>query len=32
VVFSPFLGLVFNRIGDKAAAGLRTKLDELAAA
>ena len=32
VVFSPFLGLVFGRIGDKAAAGLRAKLDELAAA
>ena len=31
VVFSPLLGLVFNRIGDKAAAGLRAKLDELAA-
>jgi carbon monoxide dehydrogenase subunit G len=32
VVFSPLLSLVFNRIGDKAAAGLRAKLDELAAA
>jgi carbon monoxide dehydrogenase subunit G len=32
VVFTPLLGLVFRRIGDKAAAGLRAKLDELAAA
>lgn len=32
VVFSPFLGLVFDRIGDKAAAGLRAKLDDLAGA
>ena len=32
VVFSPVLSLVFNRIGDKAAAGLRAKLDELAGA
>ncbi len=32
VVLSPFLGLVFRRIGDTAAAGLRAKLDELAAA
>lgn len=31
VVFSPLLGLVFQRVGDKAAAGLRAKLDELAA-
>lgn len=30
-VLSPALGLVFDRIGDKAAAGLRRKLDELAA-
>lgn len=32
VILSPLLGLVFNRIGDQAAAGLRAKLDELAAA
>jgi hypothetical protein len=30
-VFSPVLGLVFDRIGDKAAAGLRGALDRLAA-
>lgn len=30
VVASPFLGLVFDRIGDRAAAGLRRALDELA--
>lgn len=28
---NPLLGLVFRRIGDRAAAGLRAKLDELAA-
>ncbi|MFM8305071.1 MAG: SRPBCC family protein [Actinomycetota bacterium] len=32
VVFAPLLPLVFGRIGDKAAAGLRAKLDELGAA
>ena len=31
VVMAPLLPLVFSRIGDKAAAGLRAKLDELAA-
>ena len=30
-VLSPFLGLVFDRIGDRAAAGLRRALDERAA-
>lgn len=32
VVFSPLLGIVFGRIGDRAAAGLRARLDELARA
>lgn len=31
VVVSPLLGLVFDRIGDRAAAGLRRALDDLAA-
>jgi carbon monoxide dehydrogenase subunit G len=31
VLLNPLLGLVFRRIGDQAAAGLRAKLDELAA-
>jgi len=30
-VFGPLLGLVFDRVGDKAAAGLRRRLDLLAA-
>ena len=30
VVFAPFLGIVFGRIGDKAAAGLLARLDALA--
>lgn len=31
VVLTPLLGLVFRRIGDRAAAGLRDRLDRLAA-
>lgn len=30
-VLSPLLGLVFNRVGDRATVGLRTALDDLAA-